>query len=698
MTFAHPWLLLGALAALIPLLVHLFDRRRPRPVPFGAISFVLKSQRRTASRLKLKRLVLYLLRTLFLLAVPLALARPQCAGPQVAVARSGLAATAVVVDTSMALRWRDGAQLFEKAKGEAKAALRELASEAPATVVPCTDTPAPVLALGFDRAPLLSAIDDLHPGYRAIDLNRCLEVAAKALDESPLANRRLVVVSVFARTALQLDRAPPTSKTPKGETITPEVVLRSVAPRGLTALPNRAIVDARAEAAAQLGRGAWQFTFTVRNEGPQPQRDVALRLEVNGETVSKGFVDLAAQGTVQKTLVHQFTQGGTVFVTGALEPDALPEDDTRTLAVTVPKELKALVVNGSPSPQKYRDEAFFTEAALSAKGSPVRAVVRDADAAWREDFAAYDVILLLDVETPRVETATALRRFVEGGGGLFVSFGDHLNAEAWNAAMAQVLPRKVRVVKTAVEPAQPDAQGRGARLERVSATHPVFSPFQGAAREGLMSIRFFRYALFESDEAAVASETLGLLDDGAPVFLASRLGRGRVFVFASSVSRQWCDVPIRTGFLPLMQRATAWLTGTLDERESVEVRVGQPVRLEPQGAVAPALARSPSGLAVPLVAVPGGAAVSGGPMPEPGAYQVVDAKGEVLPELSFAVGLEAAASDLSLHSLDALSAFFGEESVTLAGANGDAPKTPLWTWLLGFAALAFFLEGVLLRR
>ena len=70
MIFGQPWLLLGAAAALIPLAVHLFDRRKPRPHPFAAIAFVLRSQRRTVSRLKLKRLVLYTLRTLILLAIP----------------------------------------------------------------------------------------------------------------------------------------------------------------------------------------------------------------------------------------------------------------------------------------------------------------------------------------------------------------------------------------------------------------------------------------------------------------------------------------------------------------------------------------------------------------------------------------------------------------------------------------------------
>src|SRR5260370_36231805 len=117
MTFVHPWMLLGALAALIPLLVHLFDRRRPRPHPFGAISFVLRSQRRTASRLKLKRLLLYALRTLILLALPVALARPQLTRASAAPPPSrGPAAPSILLDPSLSMRLGEGASLFEKGR------------------------------------------------------------------------------------------------------------------------------------------------------------------------------------------------------------------------------------------------------------------------------------------------------------------------------------------------------------------------------------------------------------------------------------------------------------------------------------------------------------------------------------------------------------------------------------------------------
>lgn len=695
MTFAHPWMLLGTLAALIPLLVHLFDRRRPRPVPFPAIAFVLRSQKRTASRLKLKRLILYALRTLFFLAVPIALARPELVKTANATTAKGVAATVVVVDTSLSMRWRDGAPLFDLARKEAKAALSDLLTEEPATLVPCTRAPAATGPLSFEKARLLNQVDELKAGYEVVDVNRCLEVAARALEESPLPNRRIVLVTTLTQNGLRLEAEPPVTTGPKGEKVKPEIVLRDVA-RGKD-LPNRALLDVHAEPAPQVGPRAWQFTFTVRNFSSEPQKDVELSLKVEGQVVAKGFVDLSPEGTAQKALTYKFPQGGTLFVEGALTADALPEDDVRGVVVTVPKELRALVVNGEPNPLKVKDEAYFTDAALSAPGSPVRAVVRDADAAWREDFTQWDVVMLLNVTPPSPDVGARLEAFVAKGGGLFVSFGDHAEVEATNASLAGVLPRKLRVVKTAVEPASAEASTRAARLTQLEAAHPVLAPFTGKAREGLVSTRFFRYALFESVSAGDVT-VLGTLDDGAPALLAMRKGSGRVLAFASSVDRDWSDFPIRTSFLPFMQRAAAWLTGTLDEREAVRARVGESVTVPLEAEHAAVSVKSPSGEERAVAKQADGLTGVAGPLPEPGRYQVLDALGAPLTQASFAATLDPAASDVTRHSVDAVTTWFGEEVVRLAEGEQTDKKTPVWTWLLLAAALAFVAEGALLRK
>jgi hypothetical protein len=690
-------MLLGTVAALIPLLIHLFDRRRPRPVPFAAIAFVLRSQRRTASRLKLKRLILYALRTLFLLSIPIALARPEFAHVANAQLAKGAAATVIIVDTSLAMRWTEGVSLFERAQNEAKAAIAQLLVEEPATLLPCTKTPSVVSPLTFEKGRLRSAVDELTPSFQAVDVNRCLEVAAKALDDAPLSNRRLVVVSALTSSGLRLESTPPVTTGPKGEPLKPEVILRDVA-TGKT-LHNRAIVGVNAEPAPQVGPRAWQFTFSIRNFSPQAHKDVELSLRVDGVSVAKGFVDIAPDGTTSKTLAYTFSRGGPVLVEGVLTPDALPDDDVRGVVVTVPKDLKALVVNGEPNPLKVKDEAFFIDAALSAPGSPLRAVVRDADAAWREDLSTYDVVFLLNVPAPPPEVTTRLADFVSKGGGVFLSLGNRANdVDAFNNALGPLLPRKLRVVKTAMESSGIDGTGgRAARISQLETSHPVLSPFTGRAREGLVSSRLYRYGLFESVSSGEV-DLLATLDDGAPLLLAMKSGKGRVLTFASTVDRDWSDFPIRTGFLPFTQRAAAWLTGTLDEREAVVARVGEGVVLPVDSERPAASVRSAHGLERIVKRDEANQRGVTEALPEPGRYDVLDAKGAPILSAAFAASLDPAASDTTRHDPDAVATWFGEDVVRMANGETTEKNAPLWTWLLLAAALAFIGEGALLRR
>jgi hypothetical protein len=725
-TFANPWALLGCLAALIPLLVHLFDRRRPRPHPFPAIAFVLRSQKRTASRLKLKRLLLYALRTLILLAIPLALAKPSFEEDRVAAAASarGPAATAVVVDASLSMRWKGGGKsLYEQARDEARDALRDLSPEEPATLLMCTADAKPPPGPSFERGRLRALVDDAEePGYGRADLNRCLELAARALEDSPLAAKRIVLVSDLAAHGFRLEVPAPTVADGKGGRVKPEVVLRQVGAR--EALGNAALVDLQVEPATQMGPRAFQFTFTVRNFSDRELPDVGASLVVGGRTLAKGFLAVGAGGTAQKVLTHRFEAGGTVAGEVVLAADALGEDDRRPFVLHVPEELKVLVVNGAPAAQRFRDEAFFLEPALTSPGSPVSATVRDAEAGLREDFAAYDVLYLINVPAPEGEVVERLTRFVEAGGGLFLSMGDRVEVAPYNERFGRLLPRALRDVRTASERDAPDADAKAGRLSRVDVAHPLFSPFAGQAGEGLQSARFFRYVLLEGNGTAAeggaargggggggAGQVLAAYQDGAPALAVAARGKGRVALFTSTVDRDWGDLAIRTSFLPLMQRTAAFLAGALEERDPLQGRVGEELVLPAPAATGAAGAgggaaggpprvaevEGPGGVKPPLRAQEDGS-VRVGPLTVPGTYQVRDGRGEAVAALAFAAVLDPSESDLSRVSTEALEAYFGEETLTQATEGAERPEVPLWTWLIMAAALAFFCEGLLLRR
>ena len=94
MSFLNPVFLFGLLAASIPLIIHLFTRRRPRDVPFPSLEFLSEVNRSEIRRLRIKQWLLLLLRVLAIAAIAFAMARPALKG---VLGLQSDAATSVVV-------------------------------------------------------------------------------------------------------------------------------------------------------------------------------------------------------------------------------------------------------------------------------------------------------------------------------------------------------------------------------------------------------------------------------------------------------------------------------------------------------------------------------------------------------------------------------------------------------------------------
>ncbi|HSN90005.1 MAG TPA: BatA domain-containing protein [Anaeromyxobacteraceae bacterium] len=707
LSFLHPALLWGLVAAGLPLLVHLFFRRRPKPIPFPAVDFILRARRETERRLRLKRVLLFVARTALLAAVALAIARPRAERPEeaaLATAR-GPRATAVVLDASASMGYRLGDRtLFERARADALEALASLGPDEPALALACGMAPPAAEAPSFDRAQARRVLESAEATAGHADLTACVAAAIQALGASEAQaslGKRLVVATDLAASAWRLEVPPPTLPSPAGP-VRPEVAVLDAA-RGAP-LPNAALTSLEAEPDPAVGPRGYRFSASIADWSGSGRAELPVQLRVGtgaeARTAVRAFVEVPAGGSARKALAHAFAAGGPAAVTVSLPEDALPYDDARALALFVPREVRALVVDGAPSPIKYRDEAYFVETALASPGSPVRPRLVDADAFATEDLPRYDVVLLLNVRSVGAKLGE-LQKFVAEGGGLLVSLGDQIDPETYAKELPGLLPVPLHVVKTAAERGAADAQGRAARLGEVAFDHPALSVFAGEAKEGLLGSRFFRYALARPGAEA---RVLATFDDGAPALVEGRRGRGRVLLFTSTLDRDWTDWPIRTSFLPAMQRLAAWLAGGLEERRDPPTVVGSPraVRL-PEGTAAAALI-APDGRERRLPAPAGGRGGEIAFTPDrPGLWQVkVRTQGEerVDPALAFAVWPDARESDTRRLDPEELTAYFGGAGVARveaeASASGGRSEVPLWSILLAVGVLAFLIEGLLL--
>src|SRR5699024_9695369 len=100
MQFLQPWMLIGLLAAAVPIALHLLNRQRAQRVRFPMLTLVSKSQEQRRPTLKLKRWLLLAARILVLLLIPLAMAQPytECGSKGVAHGDRYPAAVVVIMD------------------------------------------------------------------------------------------------------------------------------------------------------------------------------------------------------------------------------------------------------------------------------------------------------------------------------------------------------------------------------------------------------------------------------------------------------------------------------------------------------------------------------------------------------------------------------------------------------------------------
>jgi hypothetical protein len=80
MSFLQPLLLWGLLAAAIPVIIHLLNRRRHKTVMWAAMQFLLKATRESRGKKKLRHILILTCRTLGVAALATAAARPLLSG------------------------------------------------------------------------------------------------------------------------------------------------------------------------------------------------------------------------------------------------------------------------------------------------------------------------------------------------------------------------------------------------------------------------------------------------------------------------------------------------------------------------------------------------------------------------------------------------------------------------------------------
>lgn len=563
MSFLNAILLAGAAAFLIPLIIHLLNKRRVTTVRWGAMNLLHEALRQRKRNLKVEQLLLLLVRISIPILLALCLARPVLSALR-QLPGMNKSKLLVVLDNSFSMRApSDSGTLRDRARSDLRRILENLPRGSEASVI-LAGSP-PKLLLG-DPSSVFETINDKlesEPSLAGpVPLNDALQLAQGALKRLGSDSSEVLLMSDFQQsdwrsvadggslaaldTLKQQKPAPLLTFYQLASDLNENLALASVEPSAFVVAKEQAIA----------------LRVRIQNHGTRSYQDIAVHLEADGARLRTTRVSIAPNAETVLTLNHAFDVAGDHTLTVRVEGDSFPEDNAFSLVIPVREQVNTLLIRGESGAGALEGSTDFLEIALTPHQS-AQATLKDVIHTGTVDqrqvrektFDGAEVIVMSNVEKLGGRALTDLEEFVRRGGGLIVFAGPDMDAR-WHEqdffrGGKGLMPCSMKGFGHVDEGQTP------ARIISQRHTHPATTYFNDARGMKLQDAAFQHWARFEKIEGE--ARVLLSLDRGDAFMVEKPFGRGRVIAVATTANAQWNNLPLQPVFVPLMQRLVTYL-------------------------------------------------------------------------------------------------------------------------------------------
>jgi hypothetical protein len=600
--FAQPWMLLWALAAAAPLLIHLLNRRRYREQPWAAMEYLLAAMRKNVRRVRIEQWLLLTLRMLLILVLVAAVADPVLQGLGLSHVAGVRTHRVLVLDGSYSMDYRpDDDTRF----AHAKRAVAEIVNASPqgdgfTLVLMATPARTVVRTPAFDKAEFLEALEAVKLPHGGGDLPGALARAKELIesarrDERRLARDEVYFVSGLGRTSwASRDKA-------AVKRVREQAALLAADGSGLVLVDvgqrdegNVAITGLTSPDRMATTRGETAFEARVQNFGGAAIPRQRVQFLVDGTLAGEQTVSVAAGGAAMAAFRYRFDAPGDHLVEARIAGDRLDVDNHRWLSIPVKDRLRVLCVDGRPASANGVGAADYLRVALAPSGEESQRerwidVEIVTEATWLDaDLEQYDCVFLAEVRQFTAAEARALRSYLESGGGLVTFLGPNVDVANYNERLTganAVLPATLGEI----------IENQGQAIDPLGYRHAIVSPFRDQEQAGLLTTPVAKFIRLTPDKERGA-QVVAAFSEGDPFIVEAPIGRGVSIVVATSAAdRDWTLLPVWPSFVPLVQEMlVATLQSAGDDRNLL---VGQPLGgpLANGASEAPIVVRLPDG-------------------------------------------------------------------------------------------------------
>ena len=612
MTFLNPLVLLGLIAAAIPVILHLLNLRKLKTIDFSTLRFIKELQKTSIRKLKTRQILLLILRTLIVMFCVLAFSRPTIKSSLPALGSHAKTSIIVILDNSLSMDVSDaGGNRFAKAKGIVKQITMAMKEGDELAFLPLSAI-ANQRKRSYSRNPefLLKEINSCAPSPSTATINDALRASQGLLDASMNVHKEVYVIT-DAQQSQYASVLSDSMRVFDEQTGVFIIAMQNGSPATNVSIDTLIMLtsmferDKPAEVQARL-----------TNSGTTDVKGLIVGMMFNDVRVAQKSIDVSAGSSTTVTLSAPPKSSGIIRVRMMIEPDALEYDNIRHASFIIPAPPTVGSIASGNSAEFLR---------LATANSVGTYVAYSADQAGTVNYEEHDIIIVAGALNRN--EAARLDAFIQSGGTALI-FPDERQEPGEQIASLNMLGLAPMQVQAFSERSPGLCSG-------VDKQHPLFrGVFKGLEMETSVG---------DSPKIKKALTSGGgqslIQMQGGSFLTEVRRGEGKILYCAVPPSPAWSTFPF-SGLMPtIVFRAMHYLSAR--EMLSTELISGDDaITLIPTNAmkIPQQIVRvnDPSGTEsqVQGLTVPGGLSVHIGRLVNTGVYAIRSKEGESLTALT----------------------------------------------------------------
>ena len=556
LSFLNSIMLPALLAVGIPILIHLFSRQKTKKVLFSSVRFLKLLENSRIRQVRLYQILLIIIRSLFILFLVLAFARPTLKDAVFGGASAARTSVVIMLDDSYSMQsFLPGGSAMDKGKALAEKIVNASGAEDQIYLLPASQADNPI-DFTKNRDEALRSLKRLQASNLKPSFTSMLQRAVKLFRSYPNYNREVYLISDFKINTNQLKIQP-------AKRIDSVSTLQYLVPvNGKTTLQNISIDTAFiANRLFEINQPV-KVHVRLTNYGSSAIAETAVHLFAGEKRMAMQRLRINAGETAQVDLSYIPERSGWQFLKIEIDEDDLLRDNFYFLSFRLPAKVKVL----------FADDAGNSElnAALRviSQNSSLRIEQYGYNRLYGLALAGYDLIILNDPPQLSLQLTDRLRSFLAGGKNLFIITGERLMPTDFNRQFQNLFERNI------IKDLKKAEKGGFYMLHKNMGKQPLFSAvFRDEQSEPALP-HFFRYYKIAFPDQQLLSF------DNQDAFLAVYKAKnltGRIFLASASLNIRWTDLPLQGFFVPMLHRIL--LAAAHREQQALQTLVGRSIAI-----------------------------------------------------------------------------------------------------------------------